>query len=112
MPIVGRIVAAFLSKIFSPLFTAGRTLLIGLAGWAVKEIFSLLVAAGLFGLTYLGLNAFLGRFIDGVRIVEGVAGDAMQVLGLFGIPAAVNIILSCAVFGLTLRFTPKFKVEP
>ena len=111
MPIVGRIVAAFLSKIFSPLFTAGRTLLIGLAGWAVKEIFSLLVAAGLFGLTYLGFNAFLGRFIDGVRIVEGVAGDAMQVLGLFGIPAAVNIILSCAVFGITLRFTPKFKVE-
>ena len=46
MPIVGRIVAAFLSKIFSPLFTAGRTLLIGLAGWAVKEIFSLLVGAG------------------------------------------------------------------
>lgn len=105
------IVAALLRVIFLPLFSAGRTLLIGLAAWAVKEIFSLLMAAGLFGLTYLGLNSFLGRFIDGVRIVEGVAGDAMQVLGLFGIPAAVNIVLSCAVFGLTLRFTPKFKVE-
>ena len=106
------IVAALLRLIFVPLFSAGRTLLIGLAAWAVKEIFSLLMAAGLFGLTYLGLNSFLGRFIDGVRIVEGVAGDAMQVLGLFGIPVAVNIILSCAVFGLTLRFTPKFKVDP
>lgn len=106
------IVAALLRLVFVPLFSAGRTLLIGLAAWAVKEIFSLLMAAGLFGLTYLGLNSFLGRFIDGVRIVEGVAGDAMQVLGLFGIPVAVNIILSCAVFGLTLRFTPKFKVEP
>ena len=105
------IVAALLRLIFVPLFSAGRTLLIGLAAWAVKEIFSLLMAAGLFGLTYLGLNSFLGRFIDGVRIVEGVAGDAMQVLGLFGIPVAVNIILSCAVFGLTLRFTPKFKVD-
>ena len=105
------IVAALLRVIFVPLFSAGRTLLIGLAAWAVKEIFSLLMAAGLFGLTYLGLNSFLGRFIDGVRIVEGVAGDAMQVLGLFGIPVAVNIILSCAVFGLTLRFTPKFKVD-
>ena len=106
------IVAALLRLIFVPLFSAGRTLLIGLAAWAVKEIFSLLMAAGLFGLTYLGLNSFLGRFIDGVRIVEGVAGDAMQVLGLFGIPTAVNIVLSCAVFGVTLRFTPKFKVEP
>ena len=106
------IVAALLRLIFVPIFAAGRTLLIGLAAWAVKEIFSLLMAAGLFGLTYLGLNSFLGRFIDGVRIVEGVAGDAMQVLGLFGIPTAVNIILSCAVFGVTLRFTPKFKVEP
>ena len=106
------IVAALLRLVFVPLFSAGRTLLIGLAAWAVKEIFSLLMAAGLFGLTYLGLHSFLGRFIDGVRIVEGVAGDAMQVLGLFGIPVAVNIILSCAVFGLTLRFTPKFKVEP
>ena len=106
------IVAALLRVIFLPLFSAGRTLLIGLAAWAVKEIFSLLMAAGLFGLTYLGLDAFLGRFIDGVRIVEGVAGDAMQVLGLFGIPVAFNIVLSCAVFGLTLRFTPKFKVEP
>ena len=106
------IVAALLRLIFVPLFTAGRTLLIGLAAWAVKEIFSLLMAAGLFGLTYLGLNSFLGRFIDGVRIVEGVAGDAMQVLGLFGIPSAVNIVLSCAVFAVTLRFTPKFKVEP
>ena len=106
------IVAALLRLIFVPLFSAGRTLLIGLAAWAVKEIFSLLMAAGLFGLTYLGLNGFLGRFIDGVRIVEGVAGDAMQVLGLFGIPTAVNIVLSCAVFGVTLRFTPKFKVEP
>lgn len=106
------IVAALLRVIFLPLFSAGRTLLIGLAAWAVKEIFSLLMAAGLFGLTYLGLDSFLGRFIDGVRIVEGVAGDAMQVLGLFGIPVAVNIVLSCAVFGLTLRFTPKFKVEP
>lgn len=106
------IVAALLRLVFVPLFSAGRTLLIGLAAWAVKEIFSLLMAAGLFGLTYLGLNSFLGRFIDGVRIVEGVAGDAMQVLGLFGIPVAVNIILSCAVFGLTLRFTPKFKVDP
>ena len=106
------IVAALLRLIFVPLFSAGRTLLIGLAAWAVKEIFSLLMAAGLFGLTYLGLNSFLGRFIDGVRIVDGVVGDAMQVLGLFGIPAAVNIILSCAVFGVTLRFTPKFKVEP
>lgn len=106
------IVAALLRLVFVPLFSAGRTLLIGLAAWAVKEIFSLLMAAGLFGLTFLGLNSFLGRFIDGVRIVEGVAGDAMQVLGLFGIPVAVNIILSCAVFGLTLRFTPKFKVDP
>lgn len=106
------IVAALLRVIFVPIFAAGRTLLIGLAAWAVKEIFSLLMAAGLFGLTYLGLNSFLGRFIDGVRIVEGVAGDAMQVLGLFGIPTAVNIVLSCAVFGVTLRFTPKFKVEP
>ena len=106
------IVAALLRLIFVPLFSAGRTLLIGLAAWAVKEIFSLLMAAGLFGLTYLGLNGFLGRFIDGVRIVEGVAGDAMQVLGLFGIPTAVNIVLSCAVFGVTLRFTPKFKVDP
>ena len=106
------IVAALLRLVFVPLFSAGRTLLIGLAAWAVKEIFSLLMAAGLFGLTYLGLNSFLGRFIDGVRIVEGVVGDAMQVLGLFGIPTAVNIILSCAVFGLTLRFTPKFKVDP
>lgn len=106
------IVAALLRLIFVPIFAAGRTLLIGLAAWAVKEIFSLLMAAGLFGLTYLGLNSFLGRFIDGVRIVEGVAGDAMQVLGLFGIPTAVNIVLSCAVFGVTLRFTPKFKVEP
>ena len=106
------IVAALLRLVFVPMFSAGRTLLIGLAAWAVKEIFSLLMAAGLFGLTYLGLNSFLGRFIDGVRIVEGVAGDAMQVLGLFGIPTAVNIILSCAVFGVTLRFTPKFKVEP
>ncbi len=105
------IVAALLRLVFVPLFSAGRTLLIGLAAWAVKEIFSLLMAAGLFGLTYLGLNAFLGRFTDGVRMVEGVAGDAMQVLGLFGIPSAVNIILSCAVFGITLRFTPKFKVE-
>ena len=106
------IVAALLRVIFVPIFAAGRTLLIGLAAWAVKEIFSLLMAAGLFGLTFLGLNSFLGRFIDGVRIVEGVAGDAMQVLGLFGIPTAVNIVLSCAVFGVTLRFTPKFKVEP
>lgn len=106
------IVAALLRVIFVPIFAAGRTLLIGLAAWAVKEIFSLLMAAGLFGLTYLGLNSFLGRFIDGVRIFEGVAGDAMQVLGLFGIPTAVNIVLSCAVFGVTLRFTPKFKVEP
>ncbi len=51
----------------------------------MKEIFSLLVAAGLFGLTYLGLNAFLGRFItDGVPVsLKGaVAGDAMQVYGL------------------------------
>ena len=106
------IVAALLRVIFVPIFAAGRTLLIGLAAWAVKEIFSLLMAAGLFGLTYLGLNGFLGRFIDGVRIVEGVAGDAMQVLGIFGIPTAVNIVLSCAVFGVTLRFTPKFKVDP
>ena len=106
------IVAALLRVIFVPIFASGRTLLIGLAAWAVKEIFALLMAAGLFGLTYLGLNGFLGRFIDGVRIVEGVAGDAMQVLGLFGIPTAVNIVLSCAVFGVTLRFTPKFKVDP